>query len=302
MSLEQYCRGKRTVIQNSSTSAYDAVRALESNHIGAIVVQDAGRVVGIVTDRDLALRVIGFELDPKETPLHEVMTPEPTTLSISDSEQQAITLMRARHVRRLPVVEDGRAVGIITLDDLILSGEVDLIEAAEIVEVQLAEPAANKTAGISYPTRPARGRASQVAAEREARHAARAERTFHDFTADLQQDLGLDDPERALSAFEAVTSGLVRRLTPGQALDFASQLPSMLKEKLLDLPAGSDRGVTRESIENDVARRLGLDRDSAVALVRQVGATLGHFVDESEIEHVKEQLPKAMKEILSSPE
>ena len=94
MSLDQYCRGKRTVIQNSSTSVYDAVRALESNHIGAIIVQDAGRVVGIVTDRDLALRVIGFDLDPKEALLHDVMTPEPATLSITDSEEQAIKWAR----------------------------------------------------------------------------------------------------------------------------------------------------------------------------------------------------------------
>jgi len=278
------------------------VRALESNHIGAIVVQDAGRVVGVVTDRDLALRVIGFELDPEEALLHDVMTPDPATLSITDSEEQAIKLMRARHVRRVPIVEAGRAVGIVTLDDLILFGKVDLITAAQIIEVQLAEPATNKAAGMGYPTRPARGRARQVAAEREARHAAHAERTFHEFTAELQEDLGLDDPERALSAFEAVTSALVRRLTPGEAVDFASQLPSMLKEKLLDLPAGPDLGITRESIENDVARSLGLDRGSAADLVRQVGATLGHFVDERELEHVREQLPKAMKEILSHPE
>ena len=96
MSLEQYCRKKRTIIQNSSTSVYAAVRALESNHIGAIVVQDAGHVVGIVTDRDLALRGIGFDLPAKETSLEEIMTPEPATLAITDSEEHAVDLMRAR--------------------------------------------------------------------------------------------------------------------------------------------------------------------------------------------------------------
>ena len=138
MSLEQYCRKKRTIIQNSSTSVYAAVRALESNHIGAIVVQDAGHVVGIVTDRDLALRGIGFDLPAKETSLEEIMTPEPATLSITDSEEHAVSLMRARHVRRVPIVNDGgHAVGIVTLDDLILSGHVDLAAAAEIIRAQL---------------------------------------------------------------------------------------------------------------------------------------------------------------------
>jgi len=293
---------KTHVIQNSGTSAYNAVRALESNHIGAIIVQDADRVVGIVTDRDLALRVIGFDLDAKETQLHDEMTPEPATLSIGDSEEQAIKLMRARHVRRIPITDGTRAVGIVTLDDLILTGTVDLVTASEIVEVQLAEPAASKPAGVPHPTRPAIGRGGQVAAAREARHAAHAEQTLHEFTAALQAELGLDDPDRALLAFKTVTSGLVRRLTAGEAQDFASQLPSMLKEELLDLPAGPDLAVTRQSIEGDIARFLGLDPDRAVALVRQVGATLGRFIDGSELKHVKQQLPKPLKEILPDPE
>src|SRR3954468_6884918 len=137
MSLERYCQQKRVLIQNSRTSAYDAVRALESNHVGAIVVQDAGLVAGIVTDRDLALRVIGFDLDPKETRIHDVMTPEPTTVSIDDSEEQAVKLMRARHVRRLPILAGNRVAGIVTLDDLILSGAAAPETIADVVEAQL---------------------------------------------------------------------------------------------------------------------------------------------------------------------
>ncbi len=141
------------VVQNWSTTAYEAARAMGNNHIGAIVVQESGRIVGIVTDRDLALRVIGFDLDPKEVLLHDVMTPEPVTLSIADSEEQAAMLMRASHARRIPILNGGAAAGIVTLDDLILSGSIDLVTAAEIVEVQLAEPAASKPAGVTHPTR-----------------------------------------------------------------------------------------------------------------------------------------------------
>jgi CBS domain-containing protein len=95
MSLEQYCRQKRHGCPKREHSIYDAVRALQDNHIGAIIVYDAGRVVGIVTDRDLLLRVLGLDLDPVKTHLGDIMTREPATLSIEDSEQQAIELMRA---------------------------------------------------------------------------------------------------------------------------------------------------------------------------------------------------------------
>ncbi len=75
MSLARYCEGKRVVVRNSHASAFEAVRALAANHVGALMVQDEGRLVGIVTDRDLALRVIGFELNPKTTRLRDVMSP-----------------------------------------------------------------------------------------------------------------------------------------------------------------------------------------------------------------------------------
>lgn len=153
MSLSRYCHDKRVVVQNSRSSAYEAARALENNHVGAIAVQEEGRLVGLLTDRDLALRVIGLELDPKKTPLHDIMSPEPVTLGPDDSEQQAISLMRARHVRRIPIVEDGRIVGIVTLDDLLLAGSVDRATAAEIVEAQLAEPSELKPPGVPYPLR-----------------------------------------------------------------------------------------------------------------------------------------------------
>jgi hypothetical protein len=124
MPLQQYCQDKRVVVLNPGSSAYEAARALEDNHIGAVLVQDGGRVLGIVTDRDLALRVTGSGADPGQTPIADVMTPDPVTLSAEDSEDRALDLMRKEHVRRIPI-RDGDGVGvagIVTLDDLILSG------------------------------------------------------------------------------------------------------------------------------------------------------------------------------------
>jgi CBS-domain-containing membrane protein len=96
----------------------DAARAIESNNIGAVAVQDKGRVVGIVTDRDLTIRVVGQGLDPKTTLLKEVMTTPVATLSAADSQSDAIRLMQERNLRRIPLVEGERLVGMVTAASL----------------------------------------------------------------------------------------------------------------------------------------------------------------------------------------
>lgn len=293
MTLARY-RWDRVVVQSPSRSAYDAARAMEGNRIGAVVVQDSGRVVGIVTDRDLALRVVGHQLDPTETRLRDVMTPDPATLSIHDSEERAIELMRERRVRRIPILEGERVVGMITLDDLLLSGAFDPRLLGEIVHVQLAEPATLKPGGVTHPIRL---RQTDPAA-RAARHDARASQTLRDFAARIQRLVQLESPERALVAFEVVASGLMRRLTPEEANDFAAQLPARLRERLSELPAGPDYDVTRATIEEEMARRLDLDPDSASELVSRIGAALEAVISAGEIDQVRGQLPREMKSIL----
>jgi uncharacterized protein (DUF2267 family)/predicted transcriptional regulator len=295
MSLARY-RWERVVVQSPSRSAYDAARAMESNRIGAVVVQDSGRVVGIVTDRDLALRVIGYQLDPTETRLRDVMTPNPATLSILDSEEQALTLMRDRHVRRIPILEGERVVGMVSMDDLLLNRAFDTDKLSDVVRAQLGEAAPLKPSGVTHPVK-LRHSALGVA-EREARHEARTAQTLRDFAGRMQRQIGLESPERAVVAFEVVASALMRRLTPAEANDFAAQLPARLREQLLDLPAGPDYDVTRSSIEEEMARRLDLDPDTAAALVRQVGVALESVISHGELEQVRGQLPREMKSIL----
>lgn len=297
MSLDRYCEKKRLIVLNSTASAYEAARAFESNHIGAVIVQDSGEVVGIVTDRDLALRVTGAELDPKQTRLRDVMTPGPATLTREDTEAQAAKLMHARHVRRIPIVDDGRVVGIVTLDDLILSGAIDLETAADIIEAGLSEPRAAKPAGVTHPLPTTR----MSPEERAARHAARANQTFHEFTARLLADLGVESQDYALTAFEVVAQGLVKRLTRDEAADFVAQLPSKIRDRLLQLPAGPDRSVTLESLEREMARRLDVDPERARDLVRRVAASLPHFISRGELDDVVNQLPKDMKAAFAQP-
>ena len=105
-------------VKTSSTVA-EAARKMRQNDVGAmVVVDDSDRVVGVVTDRDLTVRVIAEGKDPASTRIAEAASRDLTTITPTDSAEQAVRLMREHALRRLPVVEGDRPVGIVSIGDL----------------------------------------------------------------------------------------------------------------------------------------------------------------------------------------
>lgn len=98
----------------------DAARHMREANVGAIVVQKQGHVFGIVTDRDIVVRCLAQGGNCDTTPLGEVCSAEVATLRPDDEVDYAVTLMRDRAIRRIPVVKNGKAVGIVSLGDLAL--------------------------------------------------------------------------------------------------------------------------------------------------------------------------------------
>lgn len=97
----------------------EAVSFLASRNIGAVIIADQGRLEGIFTERDLTARVIAKGRDPHKVLLADVMSPNPITLSPDDTAKSALELMRARHIRHLPVVDEQQnIVGIVSIRDL----------------------------------------------------------------------------------------------------------------------------------------------------------------------------------------
>ena len=86
--------------------------------MGDVIVTENGVVRGVVTDRDITVRAVARGLDPKDTPLSEICSDEPVTVDSETSLKQAADVMSEHSVRRLPVVDDGSLVGIVTLGDL----------------------------------------------------------------------------------------------------------------------------------------------------------------------------------------
>ncbi len=115
--IRQVMQGERLLEAGGETSVADAARQMARRKTSAVVVVDDGAVVGIFTERDAVLRVIAEDRDPRATRLHEVMTPRPLTLDPDKTFGHALALMHEHCVRHVPVVEDGRAVGIVTARD-----------------------------------------------------------------------------------------------------------------------------------------------------------------------------------------
>ena len=99
-------------------SLVEAAQLMRAEDIGDVLVAEDGHVVGVLTDRDITLRAVADGADPLTVSARAVCTPDPVVVGPDDPVSTAVDLMRGHAVRRLPVVEDGRPVGMVSLGDL----------------------------------------------------------------------------------------------------------------------------------------------------------------------------------------
>jgi len=101
-----------------TASVKEAAKLMAEKRIAAVMITENDQLIGIVTERDLTMRVIAKGADPEKTTLAEIMTADPDTLRPNDRPSVALELMRSRGYRHLPVVDDGKPVGIVSIRDL----------------------------------------------------------------------------------------------------------------------------------------------------------------------------------------
>jgi CBS domain-containing protein len=122
--LREIMTQKPVTVQVTDT-VVAAARSMRDGNIGDVVVVDNDQIQGILTDRDIVVRALAEGRDPARTTVGEICSRELTTLSPNDAIGDAEKTMRDRAIRRLPVVEGGRPVGIVSLGDLAVEKNPD---------------------------------------------------------------------------------------------------------------------------------------------------------------------------------
>jgi CBS domain-containing protein len=104
-------------------TAWDAARLMKEQGIGDVLVVEGDRLAGIVTDRDLVVRVMAEGREPVATPVGEIASDEIKSVSPDDPVDHAVGLMREAALRRLPVTQNGYVVGVVSIGDLAVERE-----------------------------------------------------------------------------------------------------------------------------------------------------------------------------------
>ena len=120
-----------------SATCGEAATLMKQEDCGSIPIVDNGRLVGIVTDRDIVIRAVALGKDPKTTPVSAVMSADPVTISPDSETEEASRIMAERQIRRIPVVKDGRLAGIVVI------GQLARREDEGALLKQISEPLSN---------------------------------------------------------------------------------------------------------------------------------------------------------------
>jgi CBS domain-containing protein len=148
----------------SDMSASDAAGLMASYGVGSIPIVDGEELLGIVTDRDLVIRVLASRDDPEQVRLADVLTGHDLATVTPDTQvSEARDLMANKRVRRLPVVKDGKLVGIVSL------GDVALADASKRAVGETLSEVSESESTMSHQESPPRGTPDRVRDAREAR-------------------------------------------------------------------------------------------------------------------------------------
>jgi CBS domain-containing protein len=124
------------VMVEPNATVRDAARMMRDRDIGAVLVGDKATLVGLLTDRDIVVRGIAEKPDAPNMKVGDIVSKELETVAPNDSVDRAVKLMRSKALRRVPVVEGGKPVGMVAIGDL----AVELDPKSALAEISSADP------------------------------------------------------------------------------------------------------------------------------------------------------------------
>ena len=121
ISIRQLLERKGSEVWSTSpdSSVYEALQLLAENDVGALLVLQDGELVGVVSERDYARKVVLRGMTSMKTPVKEIMTEEVITVGPGSTVEEAMALMTDKHIRHLPVLEGESIVGVVSIGDLV---------------------------------------------------------------------------------------------------------------------------------------------------------------------------------------
>ena len=122
MTTVKHCidqKAKTIFSLQSSNSTLDALKMMRDSRVRSILVVDDGRLVGIVSQGDCAIKVLLPNDDPRTTLLRKIMTPNPLTVRPDSTLEDCMGIMMQKHIRHLPVMENDKVVGVLSIGDIV---------------------------------------------------------------------------------------------------------------------------------------------------------------------------------------
>ncbi|MBN2367923.1 CBS domain-containing protein [Candidatus Woesearchaeota archaeon] len=110
---------RSAVTVSPETSVFECAKKMKEERLGSLIIQEKGKLSGILSEQDLVHKIIAKGINPKKTPVKDIMTSEVVSISPEKDITDAILKMSLMNVRRLPVVEDSNIVGILTSKDIL---------------------------------------------------------------------------------------------------------------------------------------------------------------------------------------
>jgi CBS domain-containing protein len=120
-SVRQVLKAKGYAVETVSpeTTVYDALQKMSNRELGALVVLEEGNICGLVSERDYARKVVLQGKNSRETPVQEIMTRRVINVEPQQTVEACMVLMSDKHIRHLPVIEEGRLIGIVSIGDIV---------------------------------------------------------------------------------------------------------------------------------------------------------------------------------------
>lgn len=112
-------KGNQIYSVNSATTVYEAIKVMGEKNIGALLVMEGDNLIGILSERDYARKVVLKGKSSRETMVKDIMTEDVLTVTTSDTIETCMEIMTQKHIRHLPILEAGKVLGMISIGDVV---------------------------------------------------------------------------------------------------------------------------------------------------------------------------------------